>query len=76
MSDTDYNGTYFFVPANVLSEIYPEKKNFIAVFVINAHENISIIQGNALDLSDFPDSQYDITHTLTLEKQCAIISLV
>ncbi|KAI4442688.1 hypothetical protein C824_005204 [Schaedlerella arabinosiphila] len=60
MSDTDYNGTYFFVPANVLSEIYPEKKNFIAVFVINAHENISIIQGNALDLSDFVTC-----HTLT-----------
>ncbi|WP_148458739.1 class I SAM-dependent methyltransferase [Anaerostipes faecis] len=25
------------------------------------HENISIIQGNALDLSAFPDNQYDIT---------------
>ena len=25
------------------------------------HENISVIQGNALDLSDFPDRQYDIT---------------
>ena len=25
------------------------------------HENISIIQGNALNLSAFPDNQYDIT---------------
>ena len=50
----------------------------IEVFQRNtlSHEIISIIQGNALDLSALPDSQYDITHTLTLEKQCAIISLV
>ena len=31
------------------------KKNTLAT------ENISITQGNALDLSDFPDNQYDIT---------------
>lgn len=35
----------------------------IEVFQRNAlpNENISIIQGNALDLSAFPDNQYDIT---------------
>nr|WP_303009484.1 class I SAM-dependent methyltransferase [uncultured Anaerostipes sp.] len=35
----------------------------IEVFQRNTlpHENISIIQGNALDLSAFPDNQYDIT---------------
>ena len=38
MGDTDYNGTYFFVPENVLSEIYPEKKNFNTEFVIDVYK--------------------------------------
>lgn len=36
MTNTDYAGTYFFVPENILSEIYPERENFNTKFVINA----------------------------------------
>lgn len=61
MSDTDYNGTYFFVPENVLSEIYPEKKNFNTEFVINADVNQLPAAENVVlnAIGDNPDIQFN-----------------
>lgn len=61
MGDTDYNGTYFFVPENVLSEIYPEKKNFNTEFVINADVNQLPAAENVVlnAIGDNPDIQFN-----------------
>lgn len=61
MSDTDYNGTYFFVPENMLSEIYPEKKNFNTEFVINADVNQLPAAENVVlnAIGDNPDIQFN-----------------
>lgn len=61
MSDTDYNGTYFFVPENILSEIYQEKKNFNTEFVINADVNQLPAAENVVlnAIGDNPDIQFN-----------------